>query len=139
MPVTGGDNCASADQTGCTTKPRPRDRAPLKLTGPMKREGNDMMRLGRTLIIGTAIALSALAILGVGDSSGVNGPRMDTVGQHQIALAAVTAGTEPAGRDVLPPVGPIPCLDGSTVDLGQFCPLPTIQCANGTTVPVGQF
>jgi len=36
-------------------------------------------------------------------------------------------------------LGPIPCLDGSTVDFGQFCPVPTIRCADGTAVFLGQF
>lgn len=37
------------------------------------------------------------------------------------------------------PSGPIPCLDGSSVELGQWCPVPTVNCANGTQVFLGQF
>ena len=52
-----------------------------------------------------------------------------------VALAvSFTVGFHAPLRD-----GPIPCPDGSTVDFGQFCPLPTIQCSNGTAVPIGQF
>lgn len=52
-----------------------------------------------------------------------------------IALAAsFTVGFHAPLRD-----GPIPCLDGSTVELGQLCPVPTVQCANGTAVFLGQW
>lgn len=94
------------------------------------------MRLPRTLIIATVVALTTLATLGFGTSQGEEGP---SASPQNIVLVAGTADAMPLGHDVSPPLGPIPCLDGSTVDIGQFCPLPTIQCANGSTVPLGQF
>ena len=53
-------------------------------------------------------------------------------------LTVATADAMPVRHDPLPQ-GPIPCPDGSTVEFGQFCPVPTIQCANGIAVPLGQF
>lgn len=93
------------------------------------------MRPPRTLIIAAMIALTALAAVGFGTP---NGLREDAAAPQTIALAAVTADATPLSQHLLS-LGPIPCPDGSTVDFGQFCPLPTIQCANGTTVPIGSF
>jgi hypothetical protein len=35
--------------------------------------------------------------------------------------------------------GPIPCLDGSTVEFGQLCPPLQVTCSDGTQVPLGRF
>jgi hypothetical protein len=96
------------------------------------------MGLPRTFIIATVIALTGLATVGFGNVRGDSGLREDASARQNIVLTAVTADAAPLSDDLLPQ-GPIPCPDGSTVDFGQFCPLPTIQCANGTTVPIGQF
>jgi hypothetical protein len=96
------------------------------------------MRLPRTFIIATVIALTALATIGFGNLLGDSGLREDISARQNIVLTAMTADVTPLRHDSLA-LGPIPCPDGSTVDFGQFCPLPTIQCANGTSVPIGQF
>jgi hypothetical protein len=97
------------------------------------------MRLPRTFIIAAAIAVTALATVGFGGPLSDRGHREDAAARHNIALAALTADATPLSHGVLPPLGPIPCPDGSTVDFGQFCPVPTVQCADGTSVFIGQF
>lgn len=78
------------------------------------------MRRPRTLIIAVA---GALAIVAAAGFSRPNAPAHLTAPSHggQVNL------------------GPIPCWDGSTVEFGQFCPVPKFQCADGTSVPLGQF
>jgi hypothetical protein len=101
--------------------------------------GDEIMRLPRTFIIAVVIALIVLATVGFGKPLGDSDLREDAAVRQNIVLTAVTADVTPLSHGVLPPLGPIPCPDGSTVDFGQFCPLPNIQCANGATVPFGQF
>ena len=58
------------------------------------------------------------------------------------AATLATAGFSPPAAPVRAPFveqGPIPCWDGTSVELGQFCPLPKFQCADGSSVPLGQF
>jgi hypothetical protein len=83
------------------------------------------MSLRRTVIIVAAIALTTVATV--------------VFGQTQGSAVRAEAAAMPLSHQVSPPLGPIPCPDGSTVDFGQFCPLPAIQCADGSTVPFGQF
>ena len=80
------------------------------------------MRLLRTAVIAVFIALAALATAVFGKPLGdsVHG---DAAAKGQnVVLVAVTADLTPLSQDSFPPLGPIPCWDGSTVDFGQFCP-----------------
>jgi hypothetical protein len=95
------------------------------------------MRLSRTLIVLAVIALTALATVWFSAPSADSAAHEEAAAEHAVALTA-TSGATPLSHGPFS-LGPIPCLDGSTVDLGQLCPLPTIQCANGTSVPIGQF
>lgn len=72
------------------------------------------------LIIAAVIALAALGF----------GKALDTKTSEDVIRTAVTADA---------PLGLIPCPDGSTVNFGEFCPLPTVDRANGTKVVVGQW
>ena len=92
----------------------------------------------RTLLITAVVALTALATTIYGRP--LDGAlREDATTHGNIVLTAVTADATPLGHNSEPRLGPIPCPDGTTVDFGQFCPLPTIQCADGTAVFIGQF
>ena len=60
-----------------------------------------------------------------------------------IAVAAAALLGWGAGHAAATPGGaglpefPIQCLDGSTVEFGQFCPLPSLRCADGSALPLG--
>ena len=69
-----------------------------------------------------------------------------------LAVSAVWTNVSPGERDVVvgtgsiaaerksvPVNGPIPCLDGSTVEFGEWCPVPQLPCADGSSVPLGSF
>jgi hypothetical protein len=99
----------------------------------------NFMRLPRPFIIAAAIALTAVAIVGFGGPLSDSGQREDATAPQNIVLTAATADATLLSQGGLSPLGPIPCLDGSTVDFGQFCPVPTVQCADGTSVFIGQF
>lgn len=98
----------------------------------------NVMRLPRACVIWAAVLLTALVTFGIGKPQSDSGSSDGAIRQDAV-LTAGTADVPPLGRLVPAPLGPIPCLDGSTVEFGQFCPLPTINCANGTKVFVGQW
>ena len=52
-----------------------------------------------------------------------------------LALGAGPASATPGGADL--PEFPIQCLDGSTVEFGQLCPLPSLRCSDGSPMPLG--
>src|SRR5690349_16735332 len=91
------------------------------------------MGRSRAFIIVAVIALSALTT-GFGKPAASEDPTTP----QGIVLTGMTR-ARPLSQTWEPRLGPIPCPDGSTVDFGQFCPIPTIQCADGTSVFIGQF
>ena len=52
-----------------------------------------------------------------------------------VALGSAPASASIGNTDL--PQFPIQCLDGSTVEFGQFCPIPALRCADGSALPLG--
>jgi hypothetical protein len=52
-----------------------------------------------------------------------------------VALGAAPASASIGNADL--PEFPIQCLDGTTVEFGQFCPIPALRCADGSSLPLG--
>lgn len=52
-----------------------------------------------------------------------------------VALGSGSAAASIGNADL--PQFPIQCLDGSTVEFGQFCPIPALRCADGSALPLG--